>query len=125
MMFGDTGMNNLLSTLMMARNCAHVHHWQVKSLSLHLALGDLYDAITEFMDELAEMYMGMSGVTVNPAQSDPNPFSQQDPLEFIRQLSSALAALKNDIPHDPALINKYEEMQGVVERQKYKMENLK
>lgn len=123
-MLGDTEMNNLLRNLMMARDCAHVHHWQAKSLSLHLSLGELYESITGFMDELAEMYMGMSGQVVNPAQSDPNHFSQQDPLEFIRQLSGVLIELKSSVAQDPPLINKYEEMQGVVERIKYKMERL-
>jgi DNA-binding ferritin-like protein len=123
-MFGDDSINNMLRNLMMARNCAHVHHWQAKSLSLHLALGELYEQITEFMDELAEMYMGMSGVTVSPQQSDPNHFSEQDPLEFILQFSGALEELKSSIPQDPPLINKYEEMQGEVARIKYKMEKL-
>lgn len=122
--FGNSGMDNLLSKLMMARDCAHVHHWQVKSLSLHLALGELYELITDFMDELAEMYMGMSGVTVNPDQSEPNGFSQQDPVEFIRQFSDLLLNLKHSLPQDDALINKYEELQGAVQKVKYKMENL-
>ena len=118
-------MDNILRNLLMAQRCAHVHHWRVKSLSLHLALGELYELLTDFADELAEYYMGMSGQTVNPPQSDPNHFSEQDPIEFIRQLHDVLSDLKSTVPNEGLLINKYEELQGEVAKIKYKMENLK
>lgn len=120
----SSGVDNLLTKLMMARDCAHVHHWQVKSLSLHLALGEFYESLTDFMDEIAEMYMGMSGETVHPDQSEPNGFSQQSPIEFIQQFASFLQSIRGTLPNDDALINKYDELQGMVQRIKYKMENL-
>jgi DNA-binding ferritin-like protein len=119
------GMENLIRNLFMAQRCAHVHHWKVKSLSLHLALGDLYEALIEFADELMEMYMGAYSADIKIAQSDPNHFSEQDPVEFIRQLHEVLKALEHSIPQDGFLVNKYQELQGVVARVKYKMENLK
>jgi DNA-binding ferritin-like protein len=119
------GMENLIRNLFMAQRCAHVHHWKVKSLSLHLALGDLYEALIEFADELAEMYMGAYGADIKIAQSDPNHFSEQDPVEFIRQLHDVLKALEKSIPQDGFLVNKYQELQGMVAKTKYKAENLK
>ncbi len=118
-------MNNILRNLLMAQRCAHVHHWRVKSFSLHLALGELYEKLTDFADDLAEIYMGMSGETVSPAQSDPNHFSEQDAVEFIQQLQAVLADLKSSLPNEGMLINKYEELQAEIARIKYKMENLK
>lgn len=79
-------MNNVLRNLLMAQRCAHVHHWQVKSLSMHLALGELYEKLSDFADELAEIYMGETGETVSPDQSAANHFSEQDALVFITQL---------------------------------------
>ncbi len=117
-------MDNILRNLLMAQRCAHVHHWRVKSFSLHMALGELYELLADFADELAEIYMGATGETVNPEQSDPNHFSQLDPLEFIRQLQEVLTQLKQDVPSG-ALMNKYEELQAAVAKVKYKMENLK
>lgn len=117
--------NNLLRNLMMAQRCAHVHHWQTKSFAQHMALGDLYEQLTEFADELAELYMGMTGQTVAPEQSDPNHFSQQDAVEFIRQLHDVLADLKNGLPQDGQFINKFEELQAAVDKVKYKLEQLK
>ncbi len=118
-------MDNILRNLLMAQRCAHVLHWQVKSLSLHLALGELYDTITELMDELAEVYMGETGQTVNPEQSDPNHFSQQSATEFVRGLHDALNSLRSGVEHLPSVLNKYDDLLSAVAKIKYKIENLK
>ena len=118
------GMENLVRNLFMARDCAHVHHWKTKSLSLHLALGELYELVIEFADELMEMCMGIHGNDIHISQSDPNHFSEQDPLEFIRQLHQVLTELEHSIPQEGFIVNKYQELQGKVARIKYKMENL-
>lgn len=124
-------MENIVRVLLMAQRCAHVHHWMTKSFSQHLALGELYDALTEFADELMEMYMGAYGkdapygFTGHISQSDPNGFSEQNPLEFVNQLHSTLAELETSFPQDGFLVNKYQELQGFVARVKYKMENLR
>lgn len=118
-------MDNILRVLLMAQRCAHVHHWKVKSFSLHLALGDLYESLASFADELAEMYMGTTGETVNPSQSDPNAFNEQDAVTFIRELHDVLSDLKSSVPNEGLLISKYEELQGEVAKIKYKMENLR
>jgi VanZ family protein len=117
-------MGNVIRILLMAQRCAHVHHWRVKSFSLHMALGELYDELTEFADELAEMYMGTFGSDINIPQSDPNGFDETDPVLFIGQLHSALKELEHTFPQEGFLVNKYQELQGVVSRIKYKIENL-
>lgn len=124
-------MENIIRNLLMAQRCAHVHHWKTKSFAQHLALGELYLALTEFADELMEMFMGgvadkdvPYGSTVHIDQSDPNHFSEQDPVEFINQLHRALAELATTFPQEGYLVNKYQELQGVVARIKYKLENL-
>lgn len=117
-------MENIIRNLMMAQRCAHVHHWKTKSFSQHLALGELYEALTEFADELQEMYMGRYGTDSHIEQSDPDHFSEQDPVEFVRQLDQVLKELETTFPQDGFLVNKYQELQGFVARTRYKMENL-
>lgn len=120
--------SNILRNLLMAQRCAHVHHWQTRSFAAHLALGELYELLTSFADELAEIYMGYSGEVVDPAQSDPNHFSQQDPVEFTRQLNAVLAELRGTILVDRGnelpLLNRYDELCGAVQRVLYKLERL-
>lgn len=120
----DSTMANLISVLMKARDVAHMWHWKVKSFSLHMALGELYEGLGDFMDELMEMYMGKYGTEAHVEMSDPNPFSEQDPLEFVRQLSDFLEAQHDVIPQDGFIVNKFEEVQAMVSKVKYKMENL-
>jgi len=120
-------MDNLLGQLLLARTVAHVLHWKVKSLSLHLALGELYEQLTELTDELAEIYMGTYGTEGGVPVNDPaaNILSQDDPLVFIKELHDGLAQVKDSLPQDGFIINKYEEIQALVSRAKFKMENLK
>lgn len=121
-------MENLLALLLQARNVAHVHHWKTKSFSLHLALGELYEQLTEFMDSLAEMAMGDIGDNDklgSIAWDEHTGWDKGSPLGFIGQLHQYLEDLKPTIPQKDWLINKYEEMQGNVAQIKYRMDNLK
>lgn len=118
-------MENVLRILQMAQRVAQMWHWKVKSFAQHLAFGELYDLLGELADDLAEMYMGKYGTDVHIPLSDPNAFSEQDPLEFIRQLHDVLEQLSGSFPQDGFLVNTYQELQGKVARIKYKLENLK
>jgi DNA-binding ferritin-like protein len=121
----DIQINNMLRTLLAAQQCAHVHHWKVKSFSLHMALGELYNTLTELADELAEMYMGLTGADVNLEQSDSNYFHQENPIDFVNQLQEVLKDMYIAVtPYSP-LLNKYEELIGKIAAIKYKMTNLK
>lgn len=122
----NTFMENIIRNLFMAQRAAHVHHWKTKSFSQHIALGELYEALVEFTDELAEMYFGATGSNdAHIDQSDPNHFSEQDPIQFIRELHSALGELNTSFPQEGYLVNRYQDLQGFVARTKYKLENLR
>jgi len=118
-------MANLVSKLMLARTVAHMWHWKVKSFAMHIALGELYDGLTELTDQLMEMYMGSYGTEAHIELSDPNAFSEQDPTEFIRQLHEFLKTEHSLVPQDPFIVNKFEEIQALVSTTKYKLENLR
>ena len=117
-------MENVIRNIQMAQRVAQMWHWKVKSFAQHLAFGELYEALSKFADELVEMYMGRYGDFHIPL-SDPNHFSEQDPLDFIRQLDAVFKDLETSFPQDGFLVNKYQELQGVVAQIKYKLENLK
>jgi DNA-binding ferritin-like protein len=71
-------MKDLVSKLLMARNVAHMWHWKVKSFSMHLALGELYENLLSLTDELMEMYMGKYGTDAHVIIDPVNTFSEQD-----------------------------------------------
>lgn len=120
-------MENLLALLLQARNVAHVHHWKVKSFSKHVALGELYELLTLFTDQLAEMHMGELGDNDQLGDivyNSPIGYDTTNATEFVTQLHTNLESLKPTLPQKDWLINKYEELQAEVARVKYKVDNL-
>lgn len=118
-------MEELLGTLFQARNVAHILHWKTKSFAAHLALGDLYDSLVTFADDLAEMYMGRHGTDFKIDLNNSSDFDQEDAVNFIGQLDSKLESVKDSFAQEGFLINKFEEVQALVSQTKYKLENLK
>lgn len=120
----DDIMATLVGHLLKARDTAHMWHWKTRSFAQHLALGELYDGLLTLTDELMEMYMGTYGTDAHVPLSEPNPFSEQTVLEFIQQLEGYLSHQHDEIPQDKFLVSKFEELQMLVARTKYKLENL-
>ena len=117
---------DFVSKLLLANNVAKMWHWKVKSFSLHLALGELYDVLTEFTDSYFEQYMGQYGTDDHIAVSQNNDmFSEANPEEFVNQLHGYLILVKDSLPQDGFLKNKFEEVQGLISQIRYKVQNLK
>ncbi len=45
-----------------ARDAAHRAHWKTASYSAHQALGALYEALPDLIDEIVEVYQGTFGL---------------------------------------------------------------
>jgi hypothetical protein len=87
-----------------------------------MALGDLYETLIDLADELAEMYMGKYGDLKVPESTIQ---FTMNPEQFIIELSRSLEAFKSHMVQDGWFINKYEELQGEVQRVAYKIKNLR
>ena len=119
-------MTELLSLLFHARNIAHVQHWKAKSFSVHLALGELYESLVSFADDLAEMYMGRHGTDFEiDLNSNKGSLDESDPVSFISQLYDKLNDLHSTFATEEFLVNKFEELQALVSQTRYKLENLR
>ena len=55
------GAAGFITKLLNGVTVVHMHHLMTDSYAQHIALGDLYDALQEGADGLAEAYMGCSG----------------------------------------------------------------
>lgn len=114
-----------LGCLFAARDKAHMLHLATKSFAEHKALNELYDALLDHADKMAESYQGKHGIVdlCIPAASDI--FGQSDAKSFIYALSgwleSCARALLGD---DDYIINQFEELVGVVYQKKYLIDNL-
>lgn len=116
-------MESIISTLFAARDAAHVLHLRTRSFAAHLALGDLYDALVDLADTLAEGYQGKYGLLQLCCPTED--LSQLDALTFIRTLAAwAEAARVQFDPEDSYLINEWDAVLLTIYRAKYKLENL-
>jgi len=52
---------DLMSYLLYAEVTTQKMHWKSKSFARHVALGDMYDAMVDIVDELNEIWMGKYG----------------------------------------------------------------
>jgi hypothetical protein len=113
---------NLVSALFSARDKAHQLHLRTRSFSAHIALGELYEGLLALADQIAEVVQGKYGV-MEPVVSTPSP--GDDPVIFIHELASWAETAHAYIPAgDSFIANLIDEMQALVYRAKYKLDNL-
>lgn len=58
-------METLIAHLFLARELAHRAHLKARTYSVHMALGDFYNAIGEHADSITEAYQGRFGVLLD------------------------------------------------------------
>lgn len=113
---------NLVSALFSARDKAHQLHLRTRSFAAHIALGELYDGLLPLADEIAEVVQGKYGV-MEPIVSTPS--LGDDPVAFIQELALWAETAHSYIPAgDSFIANLIDEMQALVYRAKYKLDNL-
>ena len=121
-------MEQLINDLFAARDLAHKLHLATKSFAKHLALGDLYDALLETADDIAEVYQGKYGIMNlghNTSMFNTPNASTMEPVDFVRSLAIWAEGQKSTFsPADTHLLNMWDELLSKVYRAKYKLENL-
>jgi len=113
----------LISHLFAARDTVHLMHLRTKSFSQHVALNDLYDALLESADSIAEIYQGKYGIMKipNPQFND----TEYEPVEFVTELADWAEASRASIaPEDTNLLNEWDTLISAIFRAKYKLVNL-
>lgn len=115
--------NTLISQLFQARDTAHRLHLATRSFAAHMALGDLYNALVEFADDIAESYQGKYGVMTIPAPI--TTFNDTDARTFIAELAMWAENSRGVFnPADTNLLNDWDNVISCVYKTKYKLDNL-
>lgn len=72
------------------RDQAHIFHWQTKSNSQHVILGDFYEDYLEELDELAEVIFGQTGHTcsVGDGVLKLMDYSEENLQKYIREITT-------------------------------------
>lgn len=111
-----------IGTLLHGVTVAHVFHLGVKgpgSYAKHMALGALYDGLSDKADTLAEAYQGAYGLIDGwPSSFD---LPDGDPLEWVRGLSRFVQENRKAMGDDSEIQNLVDDLQGLIDSTLYKM----
>jgi len=124
----DTMTSACVSELMNAATSFHKLHLKVTgpgSYAAHKALNDLYDALPEHADTLAEGYQGAAEVLLTYSESSPRTLNTvEDGLAYIRDLISMVSNLQSKLPYSE-IINELDASKSSLNSAKYKLKFLK
>lgn len=113
----------LIAKLFEARQVSHNAHLQTKSYSQHVALGEFYNSLLSFSDDLIETYQGQYGiVTGYEKMMDIEPV--KDIEVYIDDCVKIFSAAKDGLK-DSHLKNIMEEIIALTYKTLYKLKNLK
>jgi len=87
-----TDIAKFISKLFEAREMAHVFHLSVNgemgSNAAHMALGEFYEELLEFIDELTEVYQGQYGLVENFDIIDTSSAKERQYIPYFESLTS-------------------------------------
>lgn len=117
-------LEELVERVFCARNASHLEHWATKSYSVHVALGEFYDAIVDKIDELVEVYQGAFGV--QNLVCDYEDYCKGEAVKWIPEHVRWIYTNRDSICRkNTMLVNILEELLAIYTRTHYKLENLK
>jgi len=119
----SSGMGTFCSELFACANIIKIAHLKAKgpgAYAQHVALGDLYDAVSDMADDITESVQGYEGIlTISiPATSF------MEPLAYIKGERTKMISAKSKFASMPDIANKIDELIGHFSKTIYKLENL-
>lgn len=115
---------DLICKVFTTRNLLHFAHWNTKSFSSHMALGDLYDSIVDDVDDIVETYQGKFGLI-----KDLYTEKAELPSDICKHVKDEVNWVEDNrmfiSKGDSAIENLIDNLVGHYHRTIYKLENLK
>lgn len=112
-----------ISKLLLAAAQVHVHHLTTKSFAAHKALNELYDALPDLADGLAES-MQNNGIITGYAQSISLNENPDNAVAFIESLRSYVETTRKDMPQDSYVQNQIDSIVEELSSTLYKLKFL-
>ena len=110
-------LTDLLHFLLEATNQLRVLHWSTFSYSEHVALGDLYDALNDGTDRIAEALMGAPPRRIQLKGSlELVDYAKGMPASYVAGLGKALESITG-LPTD--ILNTRDDLLGAVHKASY------
>jgi len=106
------------------RDKAHLAHLKASgpgAYAAHNTLGEFYDSLLTFTDELIEVYQGIHGITdINIPSS-----TFVEPLDLLEECRSYIKENRSKVSPESHFQNIVDEVMALIDRTIYKLENLK
>jgi hypothetical protein len=114
------------SKLFESREMAHVYHLTVKgemgSHAAHTALGDFYDGILGFIDDMIEIHQGQYGIIEGYDTIDTSETRTKDKIEYFEELANFVKTEKKCFkPEDSHILNIVDESVALIYKTLYKL----
>jgi len=124
----DTMTAACVSELMNAATSFHKLHLKVTgvgSFAVHKTLNDLYDALVDHADNLAEGYQGAAEILLKYNDVAPKTINTvEDGLDYIRMLIDMVTGLQSKMPYSE-IVNELDTVKSSLNSAKYKLKFLK
>ncbi len=114
------------SKLFESREMAHVYHLTVKgeegSHAAHTALGDFYEGILGFIDDMIEIHQGQYGIIEGYDIIDTSETRSKDKIEYFEELANFVKSEKKCFkPEDSHILNIVDEAVALIYKTLYKL----
>lgn len=110
--------------IMNARTSFHKLHLQVTgpgSYAQHIALNEIYDALPDLADTIAEGYQGACEVILDyPEKAPVTLTSVEGAVEYLREISYKIKELQEVMPHSE-VVNNLDLIKDAINTAKYKL----
>ena len=118
--------SKFFSKLFESREMAHIYHLQVNgemgSHAKHTALGDYYEGVLGFVDDLIEIWQGQYGIIEEYDVIDTSETKSKDTVEYFNELARFIKEERKCIPaEDTHLHNIIDEVVALVYKTLYKL----
>ena len=118
--------SKFFSKLFESREMAHIYHLQVNgemgSHAKHTALGDYYEGVLSFIDDLIEIWQGQYGIIEEYDVIDTSETKSKETIEYFNELARFIKEERKCIPtEDTHLHNIIDEVVALVYKTLYKL----
>jgi len=118
--------SKFFSKLFESREMAHIYHLQVNgemgSHAKHTALGDYYEGVLGFIDDIIEIWQGQYGIIEEYDTIDTSETKSKDTIEYFNELARFIKEERKCIPtEDTHLHNIVDEVVALVYKTLYKL----
>jgi hypothetical protein len=121
----EDSLNELVMDLLHSAIVTHIMHWQTTSYAAHVALGEFYQAIPDFVDAVVEAYQGKNNVILMKFPIEMESYEDMTPLNYLEYLNQELMEGRGMFGDDSEIQNLVDSIAELIDSTIYKLRRFK